>query len=577
MQRLAGVAIALVLLGLVARVRAQEHGYALNHLDLAERGSEWFATDSLDLRGHIRSALGVVGEWAYRPLVIANAAHKLQRSIVRNQFVLHPGVSFILWDRLRLAADLPVQAYADGHNARLGSTRFAAPSDKTSLGDLRLGVTLRLFGAYARAITAAFATQVALPTGDKAAYAGDGDVRVTPQVLLAGDIAPFVYAFKAGVTVRSAAHAFGRTQMGSYASYAASLGVRVAQRRLVIGPEFFGNSVLNHGQFGKRDTTPFEALLAVHFMAVDGLRIGGGLGVGLTTALGSPERRGMLSLEWVPQMAAPPPPPAPPADRDLDRILDIDDACPDMPGELTSDPATNGCPPPQDRDQDGVLDPDDACPDQPGTSSADPKTNGCPPPPDRDADGIVDADDACPDQPGKRSDNPKTNGCPPPPDRDEDSIVDADDACPDQPGNPDADPKRNGCPKAYVLGNEIKILDQVKFKINSAEIITGNDSEEVLFAVLQVLNKHPEITTLLIEGHTDDRGSVRNNRRLSQKRAESVGKWLALHGIAKGRLTADGLGPDRPIDSNETEQGRYSNRRVEFHIVTGMPAELELH
>lgn len=250
----------------------------------------------------------------------------------------------------------------------------------------------------------------------------------------------------------------------------------------------------------------------------------------------------------------------------------MDDACPDQPGEMTSDPATNGCPPPADRDHDGIVDPEDACPDDAGNKTDDPKTNGCPPPPDHDQDGVLDVDDACPEQPGNPDPDPKKNGCPPPPDRDQDTVLDPDDACPDAPGNPDPDPKRNGCPKAYVMGNEIKILDQVKFKTNSDKIITGNDSEDVLFAVLQILNQHPEVTTLLIEGHTDSRGSVKKNRKLSQKRAESVAKWLATHGIDKGRLTSDGLGPDRPIDTNDTEQGRRNNRRVEFHIVSGMPA-----
>jgi OOP family OmpA-OmpF porin len=563
MPRHASALVVLTLLGLASAAHAQQRGYAINHLDLSERGSEWFSTDSLDLRGHLRPALGIVGEWAFRPLVAHDGNGNYVSSIVRNQFVLHPGISLVLWDRLRLAADMPVQAYADGHSVTIGTTTFDAPNNKTSLGDLRLGVTLRLFGKYGDPITGALGVQVALPTGAKDSYAGDGDVRVAPHFLVAGDIAWFVYAAKAGVTIRSADKTFSATQLGSYAYFSASAGVRLVKGRLVIGPEYFARSLLLHDQFFKRNATPMEALLGLHFMVVDGLRLGAGIGVGLTSAYGAPERRGLLSLEWAPGIPAPPPPPS---DRDFDFVPDLHDACPDVFGPMSTDPRTNGCPPPADRDHDGVLDFEDACPEVSGDRTDDPKTNGCPPPPDRDHDLVLDTDDACPDVAGLKTDDPATNGCPPPPDRDHDSVLDADDACPDDPGNPDPDPKRNGCPRAFVQGDQIRILDQVKFKTGSAVILPGQESEDVLLAVQQVLNQHPEVANVRVQGHTDDRGGAKMNRKLSKNRAASVVAWLTQHGIDAQRLSAEGFGPDKPIDSNKTEEGRKNNRRVEFHI-----------
>jgi hypothetical protein len=56
------------------------------------------------------------------------------------------------------------------------------------------------------------------------------------------------------------------------------------------------------------------------------------------------------------------------------------------------------------------------------------------------------------------------------------------------------------------------------------------------------------------------------NRQLSKSRAESVRTWLVKNGIDSTQLTAAGFGPDRPIDSNETELGRKNNRRVELHV-----------
>mgnify|MGYP001016449313 CR=1 FL=1 len=56
------------------------------------------------------------------------------------------------------------------------------------------------------------------------------------------------------------------------------------------------------------------------------------------------------------------------------------------------------------------------------------------------------------------------------------------------------------------------------------------------------------------------------NKKLSADRAASVVKWLTDHGIDKQRMKSAGFGPDRPIETNSTDEGRRQNRRVEFHI-----------
>jgi OmpA-OmpF porin, OOP family len=57
------------------------------------------------------------------------------------------------------------------------------------------------------------------------------------------------------------------------------------------------------------------------------------------------------------------------------------------------------------------------------------------------------------------------------------------------------------------------------------------------------------------------------NKTLSTARAASVVKWLTGHGVDKKRLVSAGFGQDRPIATNDTDEGRRDNRRVEFHIV----------
>jgi hypothetical protein len=85
--------------------------------------------------------------------------------------------------------------------------------------------------------------------------------------------------------------------------------------------------------------------------------------------------------------------------------------------------------------------------------------------------------------------------------------------------------------------------------------------------VAEVLKEHTEITKVLVEGHTDNRGGKGYNQALSERRAKSVMKWLVKHGIDAKRLEAKGFGQDRPIADNTTEEGRQKNRRVEFKIL----------
>ena len=218
-----------------------------------------------------------------------------------------------------------------------------------------------------------------------------------------------------------------------------------------------------------------------------------------------------------------------------------------------------------DRDHDKIPDDIDLCPDDPEDGKPPNPDDGCPAALDRDGDGIPDAEDACPDVKGVRTEDMKTNGCPA--DTDGDGIPDAQDACPREPGEPDPDPTKNGCPRFIrrVKGSsEIQILKVIEFATGKADILPR--SFPILDEVVRLLKVNPEITHLEVEGHTDNRGSDQLNEKLSNDRAHSVMKYIVEHGIAAGRLTAQGFGPRRPIDDNNTAEGRQKNRRVEFHI-----------
>lgn len=579
---------------------AQEQaGYAANHIDLSERGSRWFVLDSVDIQGNGRLALGVVNDYSFRSLVHYNSDGNAEASMVRNQYVMHLGGSIVLADRVRIGVGVPLQLFADGNAAVINGVGHRAAED-TAVGDVRVSVDGRIFGSPGDAASLAVGVALFAPSGSTKEYTGDGKPRVEPRAAFAGRMSSFAYAAKLGVMFRGRDEAFGDGYIGHSVTGALSAGVLLADDKILIGPEFFGSTVVSDGRAFESKTTPIEALLGAHINVMPSVRVGVAGGLGLTRGYGVPVGRGLLSLEWVPGDAAAEVAATPKdaSDRDGDGVADSDDACgyargvasadpakngcpvdgdgdgvPDdvdacvgVAGPATTDPTTNGCP--QDTDKDGVADNVDACPQEAGKRSDDPKMSGCPDR-DKDGDGVLDNVDACPDKAGVRTADPKSNGCPNDPDRDHDGVLNDVDACPDEAGKADADPKKSGCPKAFLQGNVIKITDQVKFKTNSADIATGKDSEDVLNAVLNVMKAHPEVKAIRVEGHTDNRGDAARNKKLSQSRAEAVAKWLETHGIDKARLSASGFGQEKPLDSNDSETGRTNNRRVEFHVEQG--------
>ena len=150
-------------------------------------------------------------------------------------------------------------------------------------------------------------------------------------------------------------------------------------------------------------------------------------------------------------------------------------------------------------------------------------------------------------------------------DRDGDGIADKDDRCPDEVGLK----MYKGCPE--VPAAEVKSLEdklnsiakKVLFATSSAVIEPGSFRD--LDDLAKIMNKYPN-TRFAIEGHTDNTGNAEANKKLSQERADAVKAYLSGKGIESSRLTATGYGQERPIGSNDTDEGRSLNRRVEIHL-----------
>jgi outer membrane protein OmpA-like peptidoglycan-associated protein len=108
-------------------------------------------------------------------------------------------------------------------------------------------------------------------------------------------------------------------------------------------------------------------------------------------------------------------------------------------------------------------------------------------------------------------------------------------------------------------------LENVFFDYDSYEISKRSDQE--IEKVFQFLQLNPSLNVLL-EGHTDNQGTLAHNKELSANRAKAVLNRLVKLGIDAQRLKSEGFGASKPIASNEDEKGRSKNRRTELRIIS---------
>lgn len=115
------------------------------------------------------------------------------------------------------------------------------------------------------------------------------------------------------------------------------------------------------------------------------------------------------------------------------------------------------------------------------------------------------------------------------------------------------------------IGEGIKITFDSGILFGFDSYALDNESQENIQQLADVLKEY-EDTEILIEGHTDSKGSKKYNLELSEERAESVGDYLKAQNVDSQRITEVGYGERQPIADNDTEQGRRQNRRVEVAI-----------
>jgi len=514
--------------------------FDLNQFRPSELTTDGFALSHADGQGHLRFGVQIYMDFARDPmeLGVTNGPIPDQRlALVHSQLTGHLTWNLGLWERLVVFMDLPYtfilrDDLSDEGTAFVESIGQGGliPAGR-GLGDLYVGARGVLYGTreniFQLAAQATLTANTASASKPEQNYLGEPNK--SPNI---GGWFEALGTFNAGDYVRIPLNVGYKTsfnqnipslEVGNQLTFGAGVQVLLGQDRFMLTVETFGRTAAaTSSGFGGKQETPVELLGGFKYLNQKGFALGFAGTGGVTSGYGNPDWRliGMLgyTMPGKEKVGA--------VDSDGDGIVDELDACPNEPEDFDGFEDEDGCPD-FDNDADGVLDVDDACPNEPGPAEND----GCPDP-DRDGDGVPDRVDNCPDEPGPV----ENQGCP-----EEQRVV--------------------------IDESQLEILDKIYFNVDSAQL--QRRSHAVLDNVAKVLNAHPEISMVRVEGHTDSTGSDGYNMRLSQRRAESVVRYLVEEGeVSEDRLLAQGFGEAQPLVPNaKTKMALAQNRRVEFHLV----------
>src|SRR6218665_964983 len=488
--------------------------FDLERLELnpSGKGSLVMGTGDLLPQGGFR--LSIAGHYERNPVVLEVDGNGVG-ALVSDRATAHLLLAWAPLRWLELNAHLPLVAWQRGDD--LGAQRLGIPAT-TGLGTPSVAARVGLLAQVREApVDLAVELGAGLPLGSAEALSRDPPLRLSPKVMVGRRFGRWRAGVEAGAVLRSSS-----VVLNEDGNVQDELG---SELRLRVGAAATGRKL--RGEFNVRGALPLSRQgSSVELLA--GLR----MPVGESTevyALGGP---GFGSMSGTPLFRV---------------LLGVAFGRTDLASDLAR----------LDDDGDGVRNGEDACPYEAGPASR----QGCPVK-DQDGDGVEDAKDACPALAGPA----ERGGCPVK-DQDGDEVADDLDNCPNEKGLA----SNQGCPEqepqfVVITKDKIEIKESVFFATNEAVI--QSRSFGMLDQLARVIQLHPEIKQIVVEGHSDTQGNAEANRKLSLARAQSVKTYLVNKGVEASRLEAKGYGPDRPIASNETAEGRAANRRVEFTIIT---------
>ncbi len=487
--------------------------FELERLELNPNGKGSLVLGTGDLLPQGGYRVSVAGHYQRNPLVFYLDGNRVG-ALVSDRVSAHLLLAWAPLRWLEVNAQLPLVAWQRGDD--LTAERLGRPAT-TGLGTPVVAARVGLLSQVRDApLDLALELGAGLPLGSADTLSRDTPLRLSPKVMAGRRFGRWRAGAEAGVLLRSSVLLNEDGNIQDEPGSELRLGVGVAST----GPRLRGELNVRGAVPLSRQGGAVEVLAGLRLPVNETTEIYalGGPGVGSTP--GTPLFRVLLGVAFGrTDLAA-----------DLARLDD---------------------------DGDGIRNGEDACPYEAGPASR----QGCPLK-DQDGDGVEDAQDACPTQAGPA----ERGGCPLK-DQDGDEVADDLDNCPTEKGLP----SNQGCPAqepqfVVITKDKIEIQESVFFATNEA--IIQERSFTMLDQLARVIQRHPEIKAIVVEGHSDTQGNAEANRKLSLARARSVKTYLEGKGVEGSRLEATGYGPDRPIATNDTPEGRAANRRVEFTIIT---------
>jgi OmpA-OmpF porin, OOP family len=478
--------------------------------------------------------VGLLFDSSLNVLALREGSEKLG-NLIPWRLDAHLLAAYQVHERVEVGLDLPLVLYQSDNFGLLANNGFPQqgvyslfrPCDDPlqtgcGLGDVRLVTRVQLLDPDHAPVGLAITPEVRLPLGDGSSFTGDRGFTFAPRAAVERSFGPVRVLANVGYRFRPAGQ-FLNLYVGNEFAFGAGAIYRLPDlgpvtRIDAIGEMHLATPTGAPFTFDQSDSlkTPWNLLLGVRGRVHQrwGVELSVGRGIGIESGYGREDFRVLAGIRYEAEFH----------DRDGDGIADDVDRCPDV------------------REDDDGFEDSDGCPD-----------------PDNDQDGVPDSEDACMSEPGSR----ELDGCP---DMDQDEVPDNVDECPEQAGPPE----NGGCPFTdppfvEIQPERLRLKANVLFETAQAKI--QKQSFPILDEVAKVLNEHPEVGPITIEGHTDNRGGRRYNIDLSARRARAVLEYLVKKGVDRKRLRAKGFGFDRPIATNDTALGRAKNRRVDFIIV----------